>query len=312
MFTFSKAFEAYIDELLFIKNYSHHTIRAYQSDILQWHQYLITSNISWSSFSKDDIISFFSFLLDLSLITRKTQARKLISLRRFYDFCLQREYITRNVFSLLSSPKVPQRLPAVITSSEMAKFLDSQTMQKDFLQLRDRAIFELLYSSGARVSELLYLNIQDMVSFDGQILEECKVFGKHRKERIIFCTNLAKKTLADYLNLRKKYFPQRDEDLFYEPLFINMRGGRLSDRGVRYILKQRKKHLALHSDSTVHSFRHSFATDLMNSGVDIRRIQEMLGHSSIKTTQRYTHIAKEQMIATFRKTHPHAKRSNLV
>ena len=188
----------------------------------------------------------------------------------------------------------------------MSILLEDSTKQNPFIQIRDKFLLEFLYSTGCRISEILLLNVFDI--FDGSnVIEDIIVQGKGQKQRVVFMTQGAKDSFCEYFQFRKKYFSNQNQNILEEPLFINLRGKRLTRRGSSYILQKRKEHLNLQSSLTLHSFRHSFATDILNEGVDIRKVQELLGHTSVSTTQNYTHIAKDRLFEIFRNSHPHAK-----
>jgi site-specific recombinase XerD len=164
-----------------------------------------------------------------------------------------------------------------------------------------------MYSSGMRVSEVLNLRMSDVFTFDGDFCETIKVLGKGRKERIVFLGEKSLSALEQYLSVRNEVLANKNISI-EDQVFLNYAGGALTRKGAGYILKRRKMFLGEEGNISPHALRHSFATDLLNSGADIRLVQEMLGHSSVSTTQNYTKVAKEKLRNTFWQCHPHAKK----
>ena len=294
----------FLDYLKNFQQCSEHTISAYSVDIEQWRSFLLEKQKNWKEVIKEDMIEFLFQMSSQDNKSRRTQSRKLSSIKSFYNFCTQEEYIERNIFANFSGPKYTKSLPKSIPPVSMSILLEDNTKQNKFIQVRDRFLLEFLYSTGCRISEALALDILDI--FDGNcFIKEIIVKGKGKKERVVFLTKKAEEVFLIYFQLRTNYC--NGGNIIEAPLFINMRGTRLTRRGANYVLKQRKQQLNVNSSMSLHSFRHSFATDLLNEGADIRKIQELLGHSSVSTTQNYTHIVKERLFEVFRSAHPHAK-----
>ena len=300
------------------KGYSKNTCEAYGSDLRYWSKYVENHNINWREAQSQDIYSFLFELSQKKNISKRSQSRVLSSLKSFYRYCEKESLVDKNMLRNLRSPKHRRGLPHPIKSFEIGMILESNTKQSIHLQLRDKALWELMYSAGLRISEILSLDIKDVIeSYSNvespEVLDSFKVLGKGGKERIVFIGSYAKKSIQNYLYLRshKQKNDQRKSLERKEALFINGRGERLSRRGAQYILKERLKKLGIFGNYSPHSFRHAFATDLLNQGAELRHIQEMLGHSSISTTQNYTHVAIQKIKDTFYKSHPHANRNRL-
>ncbi len=284
----------YMEYLAVEKGYSIHTIDAYRKDLSQWFQFLETENIQM--LNSKTVYAFLSAFEPA--LNRRSQARKLSAIKSYYRY---REMQTgqESPVEVARIRGFSKKLPEIIKPIEMEHLLENDTGQNSFLQLRDMAFLEFLYSTGARVSEALSLFQRDIFQA-GTISESVKLSGKGKKERIAFIGAAARQRILEYLLYKKSLFPEN------EHLFINLRGGTLSRRGALYILQKRSLLSGMRPNVKVHSMRHSFATDMLNEGADIRHVQELLGHSSISTTQIYTHVAKDRLRDVYRKAHPHA------
>jgi integrase/recombinase XerC len=227
-----------------------------------------------------------------------TQARKLATLRSFFHFLNREGMIEDNPARILPSPSLPKKLPPVLTVDETFRLLDGAGLSRKS-RLRDRALLELLYSSGLRVSELVGLDIHDLDRREGIV----RVRGKGRKERLVPVGNQAVEAVSSYLeNERKPGVPDRDA------LFTGLRGSRLTARSVHRLLAAIARHQGWVRKITPHALRHSFATHLLGGGADLRSIQEMLGHESLSTTQRYTKVDLEQLSRIYDQAHPRSKK----
>jgi integrase/recombinase XerC len=225
-------------------------------------------------------------------------ARKLSSIRSFFDFCQRRGLVKNNPGKEVPAPKVPKRVPKFLTVDEVFALLDSPDGSAA-LGRRDKAILELLYASGLRVSELVGLNITDVNLEEGTV----RVLGKGRKERIVPVGKKACEALRNYLDLRPALVSAAAD---HTAIFVNRNGTRLSTRAVERLLIKYIKQSGIQKAATPHVLRHTFATHLLNAGADMRGIQELLGHSSLSTTQKYTHVGIEKMMEVYDKTHPKA------
>ncbi len=230
-----------------------------------------------------------------------SQARILSTVRSFFGWLWETQRIARNPAAGLRNPKQPKRLPAFLTEGESQALLDLPA-PVDFPTARLTCLLELLYASGLRVSELVGLDLQDLLSGERTL----RVMGKGRKERLVPYHAQAAVALQTYLGFRSALLA--DKGLAPSPaLFLNVRGGRLTTTSVRTMLRRALDTAAVRSKVSPHALRHSFATHLLNRGMDLRAIQELLGHASLSTTQRYTHLGLEELARTYEKAHPRAK-----
>jgi integrase/recombinase XerC len=229
-----------------------------------------------------------------------TRRRTLAALRAFFRFRLRLGAIERDPTEGLAGPRPEHRLPAPLGVGECERLIEARpgARRARVLALRDRAIFDLLYGTGLRVGELVALCVRD---FDAG-RREVRVWGKGGKERVVPVPGKALASLRGYLAER------RGPGLFAQPLFLNSRGGRLSDRGVRKLLGRRLLEVGIARRASPHALRHSFATHLLDAGVDLRSVQELLGHARLSTTQRYTHVSAERLARIHREAHPRARR----
>ena len=274
------------------------TIEAYSIDLNQWAHLVEEESLDWTSPEEYHI---YSYLKPIDCHrSKKTMSRKMTVLKSFYGYLTKNEVLTKNPMAGKRGPKVRKGLPHPIVPGETEILLEHDTEQKDWIQLRDKALFEVIYSSGMRISEALSLIVNSVNNY-GTIPGEVKIKGKGSKERIVFLGLQSKQALRSYLLHAKT----KTEPGYY--LFQNFKGQKLTRRGALYILKRRAELCSL-GKITPHDLRHTFATDLLNEGADLRHVQEMLGHSSISTTQNYTAVAKERLRKLYRDSHPHGKK----
>lgn len=291
----------FLNYLAFEKNYSANTLRSYKKDLEEFLKFLKDQKINSLEFLEPFHLRVYLFSLKSKKREATTIARKLSSIRSFLKYLLKKKKIKKNLLSYLSSPKVSKKIPLVPTEEELNNFIDNLEEDKNkFLFLRDKALFEIAYGCGLRVSEIANLTL-DQVNLGLQIL---RVMGKGKKERIVPFGKKALKALKGYLEIRSFLLYKLKKESPY--VFLNLRGEKLTERGIRYVIKKRgeKRGLPyLHP----HVLRHAFATHLLNAGVDLRSIQEMLGHSSLTTTEIYTKVNYEYLLKTYLKAHPRAK-----
>lgn len=287
------------------RNLSPHTRESYLMDLRQFEGFLKDSKLCLTSSGIDvsqvdeDIVR--SYIRHLYGKYRKASiARKLSAIRSFYRFLIVKAVLKTNPAGAVSSPKVEKFLPSVLTVEEAGELIESVAHKGAGALdvLRDRAVLELLYSSGIRVSEMTGLNMED-VDFNSGTM---RVLGKGSKERLAFIGKKAHTALSAYLSARGKAAAG-----VRGPLFEGRSGKRLSTRTVERIVKRHAALSGINKTPTPHSLRHSFATHLLDAGTDLRSIQEMLGHSNLSTTQRYTKVSIEGLMEAYDKAHPRAK-----
>lgn len=278
------------------RNASAHTVRAYSEDLEQFTTYLRRELGREPRPDDADHLLIRGFLAELHRLGLKkvSAARKLASLRTFFRFLCREGRLERNPARVLLSPRLERRIPRHLEEHETARLLD--VPGETDTALRARAILELLYATGVRCSELVGLDLSE-VDLDARMI---RVLGKGRKERVVPFGTRAREALQAYLPARGRAHPRT------EALFVNLRGGRLTDRSVRNILTARVREAALAQHVSPHTLRHSFATHLLSRGADLRAIQEFLGHARLSTTQRYTHVSMKQILEIYRAAHPRA------
>lgn len=292
MKTLIDRFENYLDVE---RNASPHTRSAYRYDLEDFCHFLVsTYNLTHATEIKEIDRTFLRrYLAQIHQTHNKaTINRKLSALRTFFLYLLREGIIAVSPGANLSAPRIDRYLPLVLTVDE-ASDLMAVRPGSDELALRDRAIVELLYSSGLRVGETVALNVGHLDFVQSLV----RVFGKGGKERIVPVGSMAQGALQDYLTQRGN--PPEDE-----PLFLNHRGGRLTARSIERNLKQRLIDANIHRQATPHALRHTFATHLLDAGADLRSIQELLGHASLSTTQKYTQISVEHLLKVYDQAHP--------
>ena len=277
----------FINYLLIDKKYSEDTIFAYKNDLDKF--FLFFNDKTIENIDKFNLREYVKYLNSLNL-KQKTISQNISTLRSFYKFLMIDKKIDENPMMFIDLPKIPKNLPNVLSVDEIDKLLDIEV--KDKYTARNKAMLELMYSSGLRISELLNLKVVD-VSLDEALV---RVFGKGSKERIVPIGDCALKYL-------EKLITKQNSDY----LFLSSRGDKMSRQAFFKIIKAIAKEKNIKTEISPHTLRHSFATHLLNYGADLRSIQELLGHSDISTTQIYTHISKGKISDDYIKSHPHSK-----
>jgi integrase/recombinase XerC len=296
----------FLEQLQVERNLSPHTVRAYESDLVRFHEFLARDFLSCPpeevAAPAIDTLAVRSFLAALHSqgLGRRAQGRALSAVRSFLRALCRDGVLAANPAEGVRTPKSPKNLPRHLRPGEVEDLLAAPASAAGPLALRDRAILELLYATGLRVSELVSLDWSDL-DLGGRVL---RVVGKGSKERMV---PFGKPAAATLENWRQTDRPPTT-DLDADPVFTNHRGGRLTDRSVRRILDRWVEHTALARGVHPHTLRHTFATHLLENGADLRTIQELLGHSSLSTTQKYTHLEVERLLQVYRGAHPRARR----
>ena len=286
--------DKFLNYITIERNYSEHTCLNYRLDLNEFSVFLEKAPTKDIDIKKIDYFVLRKFLSRLSEknLKKRTVSRKISTLKSFFKFLLREGVIENNPASSLIYPKMEKNLPHFLTEKEVQTVLN-KVLGDGLFDLRDKAILEFLYSTGSRVSEMVSLKVEDVDLIGGIV----KVKGKGKKERLL---PLGEPAIVAI----KKYVDKRTDKNLY--LFINRKEKRLSDRGVRDIINRYLKKAVLFLKISPHTFRHSFATHLLNKGADLRSVQELLGHSSIATTQVYTHLTIDSLKKVYEKTHPRA------
>jgi len=303
-------------------NASPQTVRCYRTDLREFQEFLSGGLVprrqaSLLSLDHHAVREYLAHLYERG-VSRATVARKLASLRSLFRHLARQGLVSGNPAAMVATPKLERRLPHALSEHEVESLLDN-AFGAEPRDLRDRAILELLYASGVRVAELVGADLGDLelsrASGDGML----RVLGKGRKERLVPIGSKAVTALDPYLRVRPELIPKRRGGRTGRPigrpgaaaqagardaLFLNARGGRLTDRSVRRILKERLRKAAVMQSVSPHTLRHSFATHMLNAGADLRSIQELLGHASLSTTQRYTAVSTRRLLEVYRRAHP--------
>lgn len=287
----------YLSFLKLERNLSGNTISSYKNDITSLLHYLSEKGISDpSDITFSHLIEFFKTLSEVCL-SNSTAARYFSSIKSFFKYLFESKYIQENPIERLSSPKLSKNLPVVLTIEEIDSILTEPDV-KSKLGLRDKALLELLYACGLRVSELINLKISDLFLKE----EVIRVFGKGSKERIVPIGSSAITWIENYLLKSRPLLEKKSKS--ENILLLNNRGTKLSRMGVWKIIDKHTKTTSIKKDVHPHTFRHSFATHLLEGGADLRAVQEMLGHADISTTQIYTHIDRDYIKQVHKDFHP--------
>ncbi len=291
----STVWDAWLEEFemhLAVGNLSKHTVMAYLADV---NEFAKAVSVSPDLVTQAAIRKFLGELMQRGA-SRRTMARKMSAIRTFYRFCVKTQKIEKTPADL-SSPRLDHRLPEFMYVEEVLQLLSLPNLNRP-LGVRDRALLEFLYASGVRVSEAVALDYDRVRLLDQAV----SVIGKGNRERIVLYGEFARRALNQYLtDVRPKLAKPTERGLF-----VNHRGTRLTDRSVRRIVDQYVNEMSLAKHVTPHTFRHTFATHLLEGGADLRVVQELLGHQSLSSTQIYTHTAREHLMRVYESTHPRA------
>ena len=291
-----KYLSEYLEYLKYQKNYSDETIHSYSIDIEEFLDYINSECINICEVGYD-VVKAWLIHLDEKKNKSTTVSRKISSLRGFYKYLINNKVMNSNPFSLVSLPKKERHLPRFFYYNELEEMFQVPKLNTALGQ-RDRLLLEMLYATGVRVSEFVNIKVSDING------EEIKVLGKGNKERIVEFGDYAESILELYLNEGYKSLNVKKS----EYLFLNNRGGKLTTRGVRYILVNIINKTTIDKKISPHMLRHTFATHLLNEGCDLLTVQELLGHESLTATSIYTHITNDRLKEVYFKCHPRAKK----
>jgi integrase/recombinase XerC len=305
----SEALERFLVHLQTARGFSPHSLRAYQIDLTHWTQHLETAQgiASTEDLSQrleaSDLRSYLASLYESH--ERSSLCRRLSAIRTFLKYLRVQDLVRRDVGLLVPSPKAESKLPRFLKIEEMQELVEAPDLST-WLGKRDRALFELLYGSGLRVSEGVGLSLKDLDLANGWV----RVLGKGSKERTVPFGSAAREAIENYLAARPALSqgPLESQGSDNSPLFVNYQGTRLTSRSVARILAKHLVRIASAKNLSPHGLRHSFATHLLAAGADLRTIQELLGHARLSTTQRYTHVDLGALLDEYRGTHPLANR----
>jgi len=304
-------FHQYSDQFLNFsrieRGLSSNSLSAYTRDLQRFEDFLVRNSIDVSDFQQTEIDDFIEVLNKANLALSSIN-RVLSTLRSFYGY-LEREHEVHNPMKDVESRKIPLRLPKALTVSEITQLIEASFNEDNVISLRDKAILELLYSTGARVSEIVGINLNDisMMKSESSEVRVIKLRGKGSKERIVPMGSFSVKALDDYLVRVRPNLLARNSKNRSDALFFNQRGSRISRQSAWQIVVDSAKRCGLSEGISPHVFRHSFATHLLDGGADIRVVQELLGHASVTTTQIYTLITIDKIRESYSLAHPRAR-----
>ncbi len=296
MSSWNRYIKEFVSYLKIEKGLAENSIFAYQNDVAKLHDFSVSIDKNAEQISYNDLKLFIAALYDLGLSAR-TQARIISGIKQFYGYLLLENYITVDPSELLDQPKIGRKLPEVLTIEEIDRLIDALDMSKNESH-RNKAIIETLYSCGLRVSELVNLRFSDLFFEEGFI----RVIGKGNKERLVPVSASVEKEISIYNDhiRRHQNIKKGDENV----VFLNRRGGKLTRVMIFTIIKDLAERIGLQKTISPHTFRHSFATHLLEGGANLRAIQEMLGHESITTTEIYTHLDQRYLKEAILSFHP--------
>ncbi len=293
----------YIKYLKNIRNLSQKTLISYQKDILEFYNFLIAKNIDFFSMQQDIALDYVKFLNKKNL-SKSTISRKISSQRGFIKYCRKHNILSNDIFSSISQRKGERKLPTFLSEDEIVALLSIEIT--DFNSLRNKVLYSLLYDTGMRISEALNLSVRDIDLNKNNFV----IFGKGNKERIVFFTDRTKNLLNKYIKEKTKIQidNQIREKSIRDKLFVTNLGKPLSISSVESIFDKQRVYFGWQKNFSPHVLRHTYATHLLNNGASIRMVQQMLGHSSLATTQIYTHVSQKKMRDVYLKSHPHGRK----
>ena len=289
--------DKFLDYLKYERNYSNNTIIAYENNIRNFLSYCKIKNVkNMNEVNYQFIRGYISYLYKQKY-QAKSITRILSALRSFFKYLKREEKISTNPLDLITSPKVEKKLPKYLTINDVEKILNAPDMSNK-IGIRDAFILELLYVTGIRVSELTNIKLNDISIVEKKI----KIMGKGSKERIVYYGTRCQELLNKYLHIRNDFLKQANDYLI-----LSNTGKQISAREIRNIINRLKVKAGIDINISPHTFRHTFATHMLNEGADLRSVQELLGHENLSTTTIYTHLTNEKLRRTYLSTHPRAK-----
>ncbi len=295
----------FLDSLI-AKRYSKHTLDSYQRDLDFFFEFLNEKNILMTSVTRNDIRDFMDSQLQKGVCARSLQ-RRITSCRQFYAYLQKNGHILTNPFRTVKAPKKPVRYPSVLTTEQVTSLLNENAKRKDYLALRDQAILELMYASGMRASEIVTLKARN-IDYRSRVI---RIIGKGDKERMVSISKTAVLVMQEYFKkLRPELYAKHHSSKPADAFFLNDRGENLTVRGLEYILRQVENKTGFYYGLHPHILRHTFATTFIDNGADLRLVQELLGHSSINTTQVYTHVSTKTMKEQYKNFFPRQGKDN--
>lgn len=292
----NKELDDFINYLEYERNYSNNTIIAYKNNILQLINYLDSININDIKSVKYETIRGYLSYLHENKYKSKSISRMISSMRSFFKYLKGENIITNNPMTLISNPKLEKKLPKYLTINEVESILSAPDMN-DAVGVRDAFILELLYVSGIRVSELVNIKLNDIEESQRRI----KILGKGNKERYVLYGSRCSELLKKYISVRSNFLKYPNDYLI-----LSKTGRKINTREIRNIINRIKTKAGVSISISPHTFRHTFATHMLNEGADIRAVQELLGHENLSTTTIYTHLTNEKLRRTYLNTHPRA------
>ena len=292
----NKELDDFINYLEYERNYSNNTIIAYKNNILQLINYLDSININDIKSVKYETIRGYLSYLHENKYKSKSISRMISSMRSFFKYLKVENIITNNPMTLISNPKLEKKLPKYLTINEVESILSAPDMN-DAVGVRDAFILELLYVSGIRVSELVNIKLNDIEESQRRI----KILGKGNKERYVLYGSRCSELLKKYISVRSNFLKYPNDYLI-----LSKTGRKINTREIRNIINRIKTKAGISISISPHTFRHTFATHMLNEGADIRAVQELLGHENLSTTTIYTHLTNEKLRRTYLNTHPRA------
>ena len=285
--------EDFLDYLENIKNYSDNTIVSYNDDLDKFYEFINSNNLNIKNIKYKEILDFISYL---KTNHKSTSINRVLStIRSFYNYLIKQGYINNNPFKIVSGMKQEKKLPEYFKYNEYVELLNSIDTS-NVLGIRNKCIFEVLLATGCRVSELVNIKLSD-IDLNNQ---EIRVLGKGKKVRIVYLGSYAVDSINDYLSVRNELLKNKGSAY----LFLNHLGNKITTRGIRDIIDKILLKSSSNLKITPHTFRHSFATMMLNEGCDLKSVQELLGHVSLSTTSIYTHVSNEELKRVYLHTNP--------